>query len=217
VIAIAHEELREKLQGYLDRDHRLRSVVTYTKQRFDDAKALTAHNWEHIYRDTLNAIIIGEAESADMSVVLPAIVVHDIGYLSGPGKDHGPRGADELPEYLQAARVSYSADEISKQASCIRTHKGSMFDAHPVGLEARVVADADLLEKFGAFGIYQSIRSWGEFDWPLARIIGFANRETPLTLETETGKQLAEPGRRLVTDFFRELKRAAEPYGDSSL
>jgi len=217
VITTSHEELREKLQGYLNQDHRLRSVVTYTKQQFDAAKALTAHNWEHIYRDTLNAIVIGEAEGADMSVVLPAIVMHDIGYLSGPGKDHGPRGADELPEYVGAAGISYSADEISKQASCTRTHKGSMFDAHPVGLEARVVADADLLEKFGAFGIYRSIRSWGEFDWPLARIIGFANRETPLTLETETGQQLAESDRQFVIDFFRALKSAAEPYGDSSL
>ncbi len=67
MIATSHKELREKLQGYLDQDHRLRSVVTYTKQRFDGAKALTAHNWEHIYRDTLNAIVIGEAEGADMS------------------------------------------------------------------------------------------------------------------------------------------------------
>ena len=217
MITTSHEELREKLQGYLDRDHRLRSVVTYTKQRFDAAKALTAHNWEHIYRDTLNAIVIGEAEGADMSVVLPAVVMHDIGYLYGPPKDHGPRGADKLAEYLEAAGISYSADEVAKQASCVRTHKGSAFDAHPDGLEAKVVADADLLEKFGAFGIYQNIRSWVEFDWPLARIIEFANRETPLTLETETGKQLAEPGRRLVADFFRELKRAAEPYGDSSL
>ncbi len=66
VIATAHEELRAKLQGYLDRDDRLRSIVTYTKQRFDAEKTLTAHNWEHIYRDTLNAIVIGEAEGADM-------------------------------------------------------------------------------------------------------------------------------------------------------
>jgi len=38
-----------------------------------------------------------------------------------------------------------------------------------------------------------------------------------LTLETETGKQLAEPGRRVVVDFYRELARAAEPYGDPLL
>ncbi len=80
VIATAHEELRAKLQGYLDRDDRLRSIVTYTKQRFDAEKTLTAHNWEHIYRDSLNAI-----------------VMHDIGYLSGPAKDHGPAARTNCP------------------------------------------------------------------------------------------------------------------------
>ncbi len=223
VIATARQELRAKLQGYLDQDDRLRSVVTYTKQRFDAEKALTAHNWEHIYRDTLNAIVIGEAEGADMSVVLPAIVMHDIGYLSGPAKDHGPRGADNLRDYLEAAEISYSTDEIAKHASCIRTHKGSTFDQHPVGLEANVVADADLLEKFGALGIYQHIRSCAEFDWPLSKVIESAftkitGTEDPgSTLATETGRRLAEPGRQIVADFFRELARAVEVYGDSSL
>jgi hypothetical protein len=36
-------------------------------------------------------------------------------------------------------------------------------------------------------------------------------------LDTETGRALAEPHRQLGVDFFRELKKAAEPYGDSSL
>jgi len=92
-------------------------------------------------------------------------------------------------------------------------------DEHPDDLEAKVVADADLLEKFGAFGVYQTIRSHGEFDWPLARILEFmlAGKGSALTLETDTGRRLAEPGRRFVLDFYRELARAAEPYGDSSL
>jgi len=98
VITASHEELRAKLRGYLDRDRTLRAVVTYTKQRFDAETRLTAHNWEHIYRDTLNAIVIGEAERADMGVVLPAIVMHDIGYLAGPEEGHGPRGAKMLPD-----------------------------------------------------------------------------------------------------------------------
>lgn len=219
MITARHEELRAKLSGYLDRDSGLRAVVTYTKQRFDAETRLTAHNWEHIYRDTLNAIVIGEAEGAEMRVVLPAIVLHDIGYLyDGPTKEHGPRGADKLPEYLDAAGISYPADDVAKLASCIRTHKGTAFDAHPDGLEAKVVADADLLEKFGAFGVYQHIRSLGEFRWPLTRIIEFSNRfARAAVLETETGRQLAEPGRRLVIEFFRELTRAAEPYGDAAL
>jgi uncharacterized protein len=216
MITNSHEELRAKLQGYLDKDHALQSVFAYTKQRFDAATTLTAHNWEHIYRDTLNAIVIGEAEGADMSVVMPAIVMHDIGFLYGPEEDHGPRGADRLPEYLEAAGVTYSADEIAKQASCIRTHKGSRWGQHPESLEAKVVADADLLAKFGVLGVYQGIRTHGEFGWPLTKTIAFmaARRDTPLVLETETGRQLAESGRRFVADFYRALQAAAEPYGD---
>ncbi len=219
MITTSHKELRGKLQGYLDEDHRLQSVVSYTKQQFDAARRLTAHNWEHIYRDTLNAVVIGEAEGADMSVVLPAIVMHDIGYLYGPPEGHGPRGAERLPEYLAGAGISYSVEEIGKQASCIRTHKGSMRNDKPDGLEAKVVADADLLEKFGAFGVYQAIRAHGEFGWPLRRILEFmlAGKGFALTLETETGRRLAEPGRTFVLDFYRELARAAEPYGDPSL
>jgi hypothetical protein len=218
MIGARHEELRRKWRDYLANDDRLRAVATYTKQRFDAEKRLTAHNWEHISRDTLNAIVIGEVEGADMSVVLPAIVLHDIGYLFGPAKDHGPRGADRLPEFLGTGGISYSADEIATLASCIRTHKGSFTDSHPDSLDAKVVADADQLEKFGALGLYQNIRAWGEFDWPLARVVEFGNGKfLELTLETETGRRLAEPGRRLVADFFDALKREAEPYGDSSL
>ena len=216
MITNSHEELRAKLHGYLDNDPALRSVVAYTKQRFGAAKTLTAHNWDHIYRDTLNAIVIGEAEGADMSVVMPAIVMHDIGFLYGPEEDHGPRGADRLPEYLKAADVTYSANEIAKQASCIRTHKGSRWGQHPESLEAKVVADADLLAKFGVLGVYQGIRTHGEFGWSLTKTIALmaARRDTPLVLETETGRQLAESGRQFVVDFYRALQAAAEPYGD---
>jgi uncharacterized protein len=219
VITANHEELRAKLRGYLDRDSTLRAVVTYTKRRFDAETRLTAHNWEHIYRDTLNAIVIGEAEDANMNVVLPAIVMHDIGFLYGPDEGHGPRGAEMLPAYLDGAGILYPAGEITKQASCIRTHKGSRWDEHPETLEAKVVADADLLAKFGPLGVYQNMRTIGELNWSLAQVLARARLrlDAPLLLETETGRQLAEPGRQYVVDFNRELARAAAPYGDASL
>lgn len=208
------------LRSYLEHERTLQSVVTYTKHRFDAATALTAHNWEHIYRDTLNAIVIGEAEGADMGVVLPAIVMHDIGFLYGPVNGHGPRGADRLAAYLAEAGISYSPEDILKQAACIRTHKGSTpgstIDQHPEGLEAKVVADADLLEKFGWLGVYQSIRSFGELNRPLAKLIEFVDALSEATMCTETGSRLAEPGRAAVAEFSLALKNAVAPYGDLS-
>ncbi|HUD05780.1 MAG TPA: HD domain-containing protein [Candidatus Saccharimonadales bacterium] len=209
-------ELAKKLQSYLASDPRYKAVYDYTKQRFEVATELPAHNWAHTYRDTLNAIVIGEAEGADMHIVLPAITMHDIGFLYGAtGKTHGAIGADKLPEYLQQGDITYSPKDVAKITSCIRTHKGSMHNEKPERLEAKVVADADLLEKFGPFGVYQNIRTFTEFNWPLEQSLERRNEIFTLTLETPTGQQLAELGRQFVADFYKELGEAFEPYAEA--
>ncbi len=153
-------ELRQKLAKYLEQDAAFRAIYDYTKQRFEAARHLTAHNFEHAYRDTLNAILIGEAEGADMTIVLPATVMHDIGFLYGAtGKTHGAIGADKLAEFLADGGIKLDMSKIDLLAACIRTHKGSMHGEEPESLEAKVVSDADLLEKFGPVGIYQAIRT----------------------------------------------------------
>ncbi len=206
-------ELQAKLQQYLESDHRYRAVFDYTKQRFHEANHLGAHNWEHAYRDTLNAIVIGEAEGADMSIVLPATTMHDIGFLYGAtGKTHGAIGADKLPEFLQAGSIDYPSDTVQKMADCIRTHKGSMHQQKPESLEAKVVADADLLEKFGPFGIYSGLRTYAEFNYPMQTALDREDQIFELALETSTGQKLAEPGRQFVANFYKELKEAAEAY-----
>lgn len=213
LLAVDNDTLERKLQRYLAEDELYSAVYAYTKDRFNRANHLPAHNWAHAYRDTLNAIVIGEAEAADMSIVLPAITMHDIGFLYGAtGATHGAIGADSLKKYLKDADISYEDDAIEKIAACIRTHKGSMHNEQPASLEAKVVADADLLEKFGPFGVYQNIRTFTEFNRTLDEIIQKQHSILSLTLETETGKKLAEPGRKFVADFFRELADAYEPY-----
>lgn len=207
------QQLKKKLVGYLKGDPHLKKVFDYTKQRFNKAQHLTAHNWEHTYRDTLNAIVIGEAEKADMKIVMPAIVLHDIGYLyGGLSKNHARIGAKELAGYLAQVKVAFSKTEFKQIADCIRTHKGSMHNEHPKALEAKVVADADMLEKFGPFGVYQYLRSATELNKPIVRVLERADGIKSLTFETATGKALAEPGRQFVADFFAKLHEANKPY-----
>lgn len=67
--------------------------------QFDDLKALYGlvkrdfstkgpvhHNWHHILRDLAKAVIVGEAEGANMKIVLASVLLHDIGRLY-PGLD----------------------------------------------------------------------------------------------------------------------------------
>lgn len=208
----ARGELPRLFENYLTADERLRKVADAVREDFASS-GLTAHNWEHIWRDTLNAIVIGEAEGADMGVVLPAILMHDIGFLWGAtGKTHGAVGADRLAEFLDRHGIEFSDEESAHIAACIRTHKGSMHDESPETLEAKVVADADLLDKFGAFGVYSSIRTYTEFDYPIEKILDRRESFRTLSLETATGKAMAEPGRQFVLDFFEALDKAYEPY-----
>lgn len=212
LIDIPHDELVKKLETYLAADPLYKAVYTFTKQRFEAALQLPGHNWQHAYRDTLNAIVIGEAEGANMGIVLPAATMHDIGFLYGAtGKTHGAVGAEHVAEYLRQGAINYPDVVVAKIADCIRTHKGSMHNEKPESLEARVVADADMLEKFGPFGVYQTIRTFTEFNYSLEVLLQ-RGAEMYLTLETPTGQRLAEPGRQFVADFIQALKEANEPY-----
>jgi hypothetical protein len=214
LLDIASGELSQKLQTYLANDPTYQAVFDYTRRRFNEATHLTAHNWEHDYRDTINAIVIGEAEGADMHIVLPATTMHDIGFLYGAtGKTHGAVGADKVAEFLKEGDIDYPEDTVTKIAACIRTHKGSMHDEKPESLEAKVVADADMLEKFGPFGVYSGLRTFTEFNYPIETILAREEQMGSLTLETPTGQRLAEPGRQFVVDFYKELREASEPYG----
>ena len=205
--------LAKKFSEYTTKDARLARVAESTREAFNKS-GLTAHNWEHSYRDALNAIVIGEAEGADMNIVLPAALMHDIGFLyGGTGKTHGAVGADKLPEFLAQYDIKYPEKDLLHIAACIRTHKGSMQNESPETLEAKVVCDADFLEKFGIFGVYSGIRTHTEFNNDIECII---DRKTKgmekLYLETKTGKEIAEQGRQFVVDFFQALDKANEPY-----
>jgi len=212
---------RAKLQAYLE-DERIRKIHDSVKTAFE-SRDFIAHNWDHIYRDTINAIRIGEAEGADMQIVLPAILLHDVGFLYNPDPAvHHIIGAEKCADRLG----DWSAAERRKIAECILSHKGSMpgFEVEPPSLEARVVHDADLLEKTGKIGILQVVRTYVEFgqgglvnhqDYKnlyaiVKKRAGFKN----LTFYTRTGEEIAarRGGHQIRREFFNDLLAELEEY-----
>ena len=204
--------LAKKLEMYARKDPNLARVLEYTKSAFDKS-GLSAHNWAHAYRDVLNAIVIGEGEEADMKIILPAAAMHDVGFLyGGTGQTHEDIGAQKLKSFLDKGGIKYSKEDILRMAGCIRTHKGSMFGKKPQSLEAKVVCDADFLEKFGPFGVYQTVRTYTEFNWEIKKLLKRAQEIPHWKLETKTGKKIAEQGRKFVIDFYTHLKKANDLY-----
>lgn len=208
-----YPDLPMKLEAHLTSDPVFRQIYEYTRQRFDHATELSAHNWEHARRDVLNALVIGESEGANLEIVLPAAVLHDIGFLYGAAaKDHGHVGAGKLEKYLTDGHIDLPSDKRAHIADCIRTHKGSVHGETPLSLEAKVVADADLLDKFGPIGLYQNLRSFTEFNLSLPEILSRFKRYENLEMHTATGSTLAQPLRPYAAKFLSELEAAYLPY-----
>jgi len=210
-----------RLKKYLE-IKRIKNLHDQVKMAFEQCD-LVAHSWDHIYRDTINAIWIGEAEGADMEIVLPAILLHDIGFLHNPDPSvHNVIGAQKGADWLGA----WSDAGKKKISDCILCHKGKTagFDTEPPSLEARVVHDADLLEKIGKIGILQGVRSYIEFgqrgltdhqDYKdlqaiVKRRVDFGSA----VFLTRTGKEIADRrgGILIRRDFFRDLLTELEEY-----
>mgnify|MGYP001133557664 CR=1 FL=1 len=43
------------------------------------SRGLVHHNWKHVLRDLARAITIGEAENANLKIILASVILHDIG------------------------------------------------------------------------------------------------------------------------------------------
>lgn len=122
-----------------------------------------SHDFEHIRRVTNLAEKIGESVQADLEVVIPAALFHDIVVYA---KDD-PRSTNETEESaLEAERIlsgieAYPKQKIQLVKICIQQcsfSKGIVPDL----LEAKVLQDADRLEATGAISIMRTFTSGGQ-------------------------------------------------------
>lgn len=112
-----------------------------------------AHDFSHILRVCKTARIIGEEEKADMSVLLPAALFHDLGSKKRTGSEPREASIDAMSvvrSFLQ--RKGMDEDRIEKVLYAVQVHSFSR-GGHPVTLEARILQDADRLDAMGAIGI----------------------------------------------------------------
>lgn len=139
------------LETQAAKDPRILRVYLEARARYGRADR-GHHNFQHVLRDLYRALLIAETESkVDYSVLIPAVLLHDIGFLDPefPVRGHDRTGSDRSREIL--AGLGYSPDELEAVAHCILAHKGRA--ALPASLEARILYDADVLEKAGLYGL----------------------------------------------------------------
>ncbi len=183
---------------------RLRTLYTTVRELFE-AQGSIGHGWEHVRRVTVNAAWIGREEQADLDIVMPAIILHDIGFVTHPDepKNHPEHGARECRRFL----TEWSTEDQEKIALCILKHKAAYpgyNGTEPETLEERVVCDADQIDKFGWLGITQMVKVYAEYGMNgndkyrrHAGLVDALKHIVEIQLYTETGRRIvaerAEP------------------------
>lgn len=205
-----YNDLNTRLQ-----EPRLKDLYRTVEKLFLVQDAI-GHNWEHVRRDILNVVYIGREEHADMNIVVPAMILHDIGYVTHTHEPemHPVHGSRECYRFLDA----WPDDQKDSISSCILKHKGKFpgFEhSEPETLEEKVVCDADQVDKFGWVGFMQMLRVYVEHaakgKEEYKTLTGLAKgmkKQKAIRLYTETGKKMA--AERAEPDFSTVAEKLEE-------
>lgn len=110
-----------------------------------------AYNNQHLFRVVTIADFLAEKEGAERDICAAGAWLHDIGLMDG--NDDNPVAIRKIAEdYL--AGLGLRDETSSRIAACVETHEGL---SRAVSLEARIVHDADVLDKMGLLGIIRHI------------------------------------------------------------
>jgi len=115
------------------------------------------HGFGHIQRVYALCQQIGQAEDADMDILLSAALLHDA-QGSHPGQnardDHHLHSAEFAGQVL--AEKHWPEERIRAVQHCIRAHRYRK-EERPATLEAKILFDADKLDVLGAIGVVRAL------------------------------------------------------------
>ncbi len=203
----------KKLTELVKEDPRIKKVYDYAKKKYDKAN-LPQHNFEHIIRDLFRALMIADTEkNVNYSILVPAVLLHDIGVTEGDYWKHtetGPKIVErDLPE------LGFTEDEIKQINHCILTHSHSKPD--PKSLEAKILFDADNLEKSDLPAIFNMGKTSYEFGYTLKEILEkfikmIEKRET--RFYTKEAERIDNGGIEKVKEIMNDMKKVLEKRKD---
>jgi len=163
-----------------------------------------AHCFEHTERVYRASFHIAGSTECDLSILLPAALLHDVGRGAA---DHARAGAEIAGRILKS--VGYEHEKREAVVEAISTHSFTGGKA-PSSLEARVLSDADKLDAMGAIGVCRAAMYSVEHGRPLEDFIAhFHEKLLKLrdTFYTEEAGRLAESRHNFMLGFLAQLGR----------
>lgn len=206
-------------------DIKLRNkLVNIAKQRISSDDV--SHDFEHASRVLSNAEIIAKEENADLDVIVPAALFHDLVVYpkNHPDRHKSQEESSDAAEKILNSLDNFPQEKINKVKICILEcsfSKGIV----PELLESKILQDADGLEATGAISIMRTYSSTGQ----MKRL--FYNPEDPFCknrqpngpkfaldlfyerllkvesrMHTQKAKSIAKRRTKFLLDFLKEFK-----------
>lgn len=140
----------------LQMDARLDALISRIRPRYE-TNGDPGHDFAHVQRVMQSCRALALAEGADLTIVLPAALLHDV--INVP-KNHPDRLVASAKAAAEArgilAEAGYSAAEIDRIAVVIEEHSYSLGKKASC-LESAVLQDADRLDALGAVGVMRTV------------------------------------------------------------
>ena len=199
------------MTSYINNDERLTSLYKTIEEELKK-QSLGSHDLEHHQRVTEYAIEIGEKEGTEMTVLIPAALLHDIARPIADERSHSKVSAEMSQKILQ--KHEYSKKEIERITECIESHDFSS-NKDPESLEAQVLYDADKLDALGEkwrVGVARWFLFSGERGLSLKEAIAGAYKVIDVVIQknkkiffTQTGRKMGFTDFKDLNTFFEKL------------
>jgi uncharacterized protein len=191
-------------------DKMIEMIRTYVRNVLGNAGS---HGMDHTERVFRMCRVIGEREDADLHILLPAALLHDIArpFEKDTGLPHEAEGARMAEDFLTS--IGYDRNRIPAITAAIRTHRFTS-DESPATPEAKILSDADKLDAMGATGIARAFMRAGEHGGEMDDAV-FHFHDKLLKLKdlmyTGTGRKLAGERHEFLVEFLKNLDRERNP------
>jgi len=180
-----------------------------------------AHDFEHVKRVLRLGFEIGKVEGANMTILKPAILMHDLGRTNEDGKIHHSKFSVTLARKL-LKKVDYPKEFWKPILYAIEKHS---WKNSADTLEAKVLQDADKLDAIGAIGLargfaFGALNNWPEYnpkdpffkkkrqmeDYTIDHIYWKILRLNQM-IHTKKGKEIAKERDLFVREFLKRMER----------
>jgi putative nucleotidyltransferase with HDIG domain len=166
------------------------------------------YRWKHTLRVAQFGKVIAENELVDVELIIAACLLHDVAWFdtnAENSRDHGRIGARNARPLLES--LGYNQEQVVKTCYAIATH---VDEDNPDSLEAKILSDADNVDRFGPYRILQwCFSDIEDYDKLAAKLseriqrLEHYRRDNPLF--TITGQQLFAEQLNLQIRFFSEF------------